>query len=79
MDAVIEDRLGKLVIFVFKISDSKVHYWTSSNIVLHWIKNSSSNWKPFVSNIVTERQSLVNFMNWRHCSACSNPVDGLTR
>lgn len=79
MGAVIEPRLGKLVISVFKISDTKVHYWTGSNIVLHWIKSSSSSWKPFASNIVSEFQTLTNLMNWRHCSASSNHIDGLTR
>ncbi|GBO41313.1 hypothetical protein AVEN_31563-1 [Araneus ventricosus] len=37
---------------------SKVFFWTDSKITLHWIKGSSKRWKSFVSNRVTEIQSL---------------------
>ncbi|GBL86402.1 hypothetical protein AVEN_164569-1 [Araneus ventricosus] len=58
---------------------SKVFFWTDSNIALHWIKGSSKRWKSFVSNRVTEIQSLCDTSAWAHCPGKQNPADFLSR
>ncbi|GBL79040.1 hypothetical protein AVEN_76573-1 [Araneus ventricosus] len=58
---------------------SKVFFWTDSKITLHWMKGSSKRWKSFVSNRVTEIQSLCDTSAWAHCPGKQNPVDFLSR
>ncbi|GBM27955.1 hypothetical protein AVEN_21954-1 [Araneus ventricosus] len=58
---------------------SKVFFWTDSKITLHWIKGSSKRWKSFVSNRVTEIQSLRDTSAWAHCPGKQNPADFLSR
>ncbi|GBN27766.1 hypothetical protein AVEN_31073-1 [Araneus ventricosus] len=58
---------------------SQVFFWTDSKITLHWIKGSSKRWKAFVSNRVTEIQSLCDTSAWAHCPGKQNPADFLSR
>ncbi|GBN60290.1 hypothetical protein AVEN_49035-1 [Araneus ventricosus] len=58
---------------------SKVFFWTDSKIILHWTKGSSESWKSFVSNRVTEIQSLCDTSAWAHCPGKQNPADFLSR
>lgn len=79
MGALIGAKLGKWVMSVFKLSKNKVHYWTDSYIVFHWINSTSSTWKHFVSNRVLEIKTLTNSMSWQHYYGSSNPADRLSR
>ena len=53
--------------------------WTDSLIVLSWIRSDPVRWKTFVSNRVSEIQTLVSVDRWSHCPSSENPADLLTR
>ena len=53
--------------------------WTDSMIVLSWIRSDPVRWKTFVSNRVSEIQTLVSVDRWSHCPGSENPADLLTR
>ncbi|GBM27118.1 hypothetical protein AVEN_189885-1 [Araneus ventricosus] len=53
--------------------------FTDSEICLHWIKSSATEWKQFVSNRVVEIQDCVVPDRWFHCPGLENPADRLTR
>ncbi|KAG1697911.1 hypothetical protein GQR58_005883 [Nymphon striatum] len=57
----------------------KYKCWTDSTVSLAWIKGNACKWKPFVSNRVSEIQSLTDPSNWYHCSSKDNPADLVTR
>ncbi|GFT77477.1 integrase catalytic domain-containing protein, partial [Nephila pilipes] len=78
MAALIASRLVKYLTKLFpKIK--RVILWSDSTIVLHWIKGSAHNWKPFVANRVTEIQENIDPLDWRHCDGKLNPADLITR
>ncbi|KAL4238005.1 hypothetical protein ACF0H5_002716 [Mactra antiquata] len=53
--------------------------WTDSMNVLHWIKNRSSLFKPFVANRVGEIQQATKPVQWRHVKGINNPADIVSR
>ncbi|KAK9704107.1 hypothetical protein QE152_g28489 [Popillia japonica] len=61
------------------ISIQKVRLWTDSTIVLSWIKSPSRTWKTFVSNRVSEIQTLTKDENWHHVRTNENPADIISR
>ena len=48
-------------------------------IALGWIRANPLKWKQFVSNRVTEIQSLTSPASWYHCAGVDNPADLTTR
>lgn len=57
----------------------RTFFWTDSQIVLAWIKDSPGRWKTFVGNRVSEIQSLTKNGNWAHVKSLENPADLLSR
>ncbi|XP_025833702.1 uncharacterized protein LOC112905446 [Agrilus planipennis] len=55
------------------------YYWTDSTIVLSWLSEISGNWKTFVSNRISEIQSLTDVNYWRHVPTKYNPADLISR
>jgi len=53
--------------------------WTDSAVALAWIRGVSSQWATFVSNRVSEIQTLTEGMTWRHVRTKSNPADLVSR
>jgi hypothetical protein len=53
--------------------------WTDSTIALAWIKGDASKLKTFVSNRVSERQSITDPTCWHHVDGKDNPADLLKR
>ncbi|KAL0152238.1 hypothetical protein M9458_051961 [Cirrhinus mrigala] len=47
--------------------------------MLQWIRSPAHKWKQFVSNRVSEIQSLTNPAMWSHCKSKDNPADLPTR
>ena len=59
-------------------SPIRIHLWTDSQIVLHWInKNNSS--KTFVSHRVMEIIKSFPISMWSYTPSADNPADLLTR
>ncbi|XP_054710302.1 uncharacterized protein LOC129220001 [Uloborus diversus] len=79
MGAIIAARMCKYLKTVFSSHVLDVHIWSDSIVVLHWIKGSPINWKPFVANRVEEIQSLTNPRIWSFTPGKANPGDLLTR
>ena len=49
--------------------------FTDSTIVLHWMKGTNKNWKPFVQKRVKEIRERVASEYWHHCRGEDNPAD----
>ena len=54
---------------------SQTFFWTDSVIVLQWIQAQSSHYKTFVSNRISEIQTLSDQRNWRWTPGKENPAD----
>lgn len=57
----------------------KRYCWTDSSITLAWISSVLDKHKTFISNRISEIQSLTDVMEWRHVSSNDNPADCLSR
>ena len=49
--------------------------YTDSQVALFWIRGTTREWNPFVSNRVKEIRKRVHPDYWRHCPGSSNPAD----
>jgi len=72
-------RIARYLADLFQLEDKKIYLWSDSTIALHWIKSVAREWKPFVSNRVTEIHSLIDPKCWHFCPRKSNPADKLTK
>ena len=72
-------RMASYLRELFKMPGKNIFCFSDSQIVLHWIKGSASNWKPFVSNRVREIQDLVAPLQWKFCKGTENPADVASR
>ena len=78
MGMVLGVRLAQYIMEVYsQIERENVHFWSDSQVCLHWVKNDPRRWKPFVSNRVVEIQekTVPNTSHWRYCSGKENPAD----
>ena len=80
MAAVISTRLLKFILDSLSPlwSETPIHMWSDSQIVLYWI-HSSKRLPQFVSHHVTEIQQSTPSTSWRYCPTSDNPADLLTR
>ena len=80
LGALLASRMVKMVREALGLSQTtQVFCWTDSSVALGWIRGDPSRWKQFVSNRVTEIQSLTPPSCWSHCPGELNPSDLLTR
>jgi len=56
-----------------------VTMWTDSTVTLQWIQSDAHKWTTFVSNRVSQIQSLVPAAEWRHVRSADNPADLASR
>ena len=77
--ALVEEMMTKM---------EKITFWSDSTTVLHWIRQTSSTYKAFVGNRVSEIHTImsnleatlgVGTVSWRYVSTDSNPADDITR
>ena len=54
-------------------------FWTDSSCTRQWIRNESSQYKPFVANRIGEIQTLTEPEEWRYVPGKLNPADLGTR
>ena len=74
--------LSRLVTSIREVlSFNSITLWCDSAVVLHWLNNPASKFKPFVSTRVQEiQETLSNFSNcFRYIRSCDNPADFLTK
>ena len=62
-----------------KIPVTHLFAWSDSVIVLGWLNNSTSRWKVFVSNHVTQILDVIPSSQWRHVPTEENPADHASR
>nr|CAH7733895.1 unnamed protein product [Callosobruchus chinensis] len=77
--ALLMSKLATKVRQSLQLNFDEVYYWTDSTIVLGWLHTSSSLLKTFVSNRVSEIQSLTDVSSWKHVSSGDNPADLASR
>ncbi len=74
--------LAKLLIRTASLLDiplQRVHPWTDSEIVLHWLPKSPPLLNRFVANRVFAIQQLLPDVIWRHVRSSDNPADLASR
>ncbi|CAD6226424.1 GSCOCG00005816001-RA-CDS [Cotesia congregata] len=55
------------------------YLWSDSTIVLHWINTPAHRLKTFVSNRVSEIQTITESCHWQHVLSQDNPADLISR
>ena len=58
MGALTAARLAETLVAEMMTKIEKVVFWSDSTIVLHWIRQKSSNYKAFVGNRVSEIRTI---------------------
>ncbi|XP_046555837.1 uncharacterized protein LOC124265090 [Haliotis rubra] len=79
MAALVASRLATTIVQEFKEKPSRVILWSDSQIVLHWIRADSLNFKAFVGVRIGEIQSTWNADHWRYVPTSLNVADDLSR
>ena len=59
MGAVLAARLAETLATELTMSIEKITFWSDSTTVLHWIGQTSSNYKAFVGNRVSEIHTIM--------------------
>ncbi|XP_066153278.1 uncharacterized protein [Euwallacea fornicatus] len=77
--ALVAAQLCKIVVKALEIDSIATYFWSDSTIALAWIRSSSSEWKPFVSNRVAEIQDITDLASWGYVNTSDNPADILSR
>ncbi|GBN61752.1 hypothetical protein AVEN_228269-1, partial [Araneus ventricosus] len=77
--ALLLSRLVKKFVPILQLPIDEISLWTDSTIVLAWIKTEPHKLKTFVSNRVTEIQTLTEDCNWKHICSKKNPADLISR
>lgn len=77
--ALLISQLSDKIKKVLKLPIDDIFYYTDSTIVLGWISSEAREWKPFISNRISEIQTLTDIKKWRHCSGNMNPADIISR
>ena len=88
MRAFITVRLAKTLAAELMPKIEKITFSSDSTSVLHWIHQTSSNYKAFVGNRVSEIHTIISNLetalgagavSWRYVPSGDNPVDDITR
>lgn len=66
-------------VFKNKLEISAVILWCDSQIALSWCKEQPRKWTVFVSNRVSQIQTLTSEFHWRYIKSSQNPADILSR
>ncbi len=64
---------------VLQVPSCRVHAWTDSEIVLHWLPKSPPQLDRFVANRVYNVQCLLPDVIWKHVKTDDNPADLASR
>ncbi len=79
LGALLAAQLVNFVRKALRLGKDDCRLWSDSTVVLSWISDDASRWKPFVANRVSLIQALTCPSQWFHCPGTQNPADLLTR
>jgi len=79
MSCVLATRLAVKISRIMGISRGNIRYYTDSSNVLGWLKNRARSLKRFVSNRVSEIQTVSEISQWSHIASKQNPADLVSR
>ena len=88
MGALIAARLAETLVAEMMTKIEKVVFRSDSTIVLHWIRQKSSNYKAFAGKRVSEIHTIksdleatlgAGMVSWRYVALEYNPADDITR
>ena len=77
--AMVASRVKSHIVEELDVGDISVTMWTDSAIVLAYIKNTKSRFKPFIANRLTTIHDLTSPDEWRHVPTKYNPADLASR
>lgn len=77
--AVIGARLADTIKKEHRVSIARTIYWTDSTTVLHWIRDSTRKYTPFVAHRLSEIAELSQKEDWRWVPTSDNVADDATR
>ena len=75
LGAVLAAALALRLLNVFDCSHLNVRFWTDSEIVRNWLRNSASKLKPFVANRIEFILQNFSPQQWSHIPGSLNPAD----
>ena len=88
MGALIAARLAETLAAELMTKIEKITFWSDSTTVLHWFHQTSSNYKAFVGNRVSETHTIMSNLEttlgrrtvgWRYVPTGDNPANDITR
>ena len=88
MGALVAVRLTQTLVEEMVTKIEKITFWSDSTTVLHWIRQTSSTYKAFVGNRVSEIHTIMSNLeatlgagavSWRYMPTEANPADDITR
>ncbi|XP_068707671.1 uncharacterized protein [Montipora foliosa] len=88
MGALVAVRLTQTLVEEMVTKIKKITFWSYSTTVLHWIRQTSSTYKAFVGNRVSEIHTIMSSLeatlgagavSWRYVPTEANPADDITR
>ena len=88
MGALIAARLAETLVAEMMTKIEKIIFWCDSTTVSHWIHQTSSNYKAFVGNRISEIHTIMSDLeatlgagtvSWRYVLTENNPADDITR
>ena len=88
MGALVAARLAETLAAEMMTKVEKITFWSDSTTVLHWIHQTSSAYKAFVGNRVSEIHTIMSNLeatlgagtvSWRYVPTRLNPADDITR
>lgn len=77
--AVLLSRLVSFLRDTLHLDSTPCFCWTDSTIVLTWLRSHPSRWTTFVSNRISQVQTALPNVTWRHVPTSSNPADCASR
>lgn len=77
--AVLLSKLLSDVSSTLGIPKQSIHAWTDSTVVLAWLSNHPSRWKPFIANRVSDILNQWNRDQWSFVHSTDNPADCASR
>ena len=79
LSALIASRMSIKIKAALNDPKLKFVHWSDSEITLHWIKNTDTQWKQFVESRADESRDNADPSTWRHCPGKQNPADIASR